>query len=138
MSPAVATGAAEDSSPAVRLLEVAAMACILAVLVARPFVAEMPFRTSQLVLAKGSPEEIQKPPGELMRVTFAMILLAGAALWALAGAFRRRMRLAGPAFALMILVFAGWSMFSCWGRWTGAGRWTAGSNSSPFCWLRWS
>ena len=115
MSPAVATGAAEDSSPAVRLLEVAAMACILAVLVARPFVAEMPFRTSQLVLAKGSPEEIQKPPGELMRVTFAMILLAAAALWALAGAFRRRMRLAGPAFALMAVVFAGWSMFSALG-----------------------
>lgn len=104
--------AAEDSPGVVAVLEGAAMACILAVMVARPFVAEAPFRTSQMVFAVGPVAEIQKPPTELMRVTFAMVLLAGAALWALGQAFRRRLHLAGAALAVMVVAFAAWSLVS--------------------------
>ncbi len=102
------------SRPA-RLLETAALGCILAVLAARPFVTEMPFRSAQLVLAKGSPREIAKPPAELLGVSFDMALLAAAALWALAQASRRRWHVTGCVWAGAIAALAGWSMVSALG-----------------------
>jgi len=112
MNPPAPTGNADGPSRPVRLLEAAALACILGVLVARPFICELPFRGRQMVFATGPPAEIQKAPGELARLTFAMILLTAAALWAVAQALRRRADAAAAAFAAMVLTFAGWTAFS--------------------------
>lgn len=95
--------------PTVRLLEVAALACILTVLVARAFVTETPFRVSQLNLAAGSGQISHKLPDELLRVTFAMVLLAGFGLWAFAQVLRRKFQPVGVVFAVLLLVFSAWT-----------------------------
>jgi len=105
-----------DPAPpaAARRLESAALACILAVLVARTFVGETPFRDSQAVWLDEPGEVIHKPPGELARATCAMVLLGGCALWALAQALRRRAALRMPAVGALIVVFAAGSFLSAW------------------------
>ncbi len=93
-----------------RLLESAAFVCILAVLVARPFVTETPFGASQLVLTAAEAGEIpHKLPGELLRVTFAMVLLAAFVFWSIAQSLRRKFRPAGVTLAALILVFSAWT-----------------------------
>jgi len=106
-----------DPAPpaAARRLESAALACILAVLVARTFVGEMCFRDSQAVWLDAPGEVIHKPPGELARATFAMALLGGCALWALAQALRSRGALRMPAVGVLIVAFAAWSFVSARG-----------------------
>ncbi|MCD4699522.1 MAG: hypothetical protein K8R91_02995, partial [Phycisphaerae bacterium] len=104
--------------PIVRLLEGVALACILAVLVARPFVTETPFRVSQLNLTAGSGQISDKSSpaylpqvgrDELLRVTFAMVLLAGFVLWSIAQVLRPKFRATGVAFTVLLLVFSAWT-----------------------------
>ncbi|KPK84598.1 MAG: hypothetical protein AMJ81_05160 [Phycisphaerae bacterium SM23_33] len=106
MKSAAKLPATAAAPPAARALETAALACILAVMVARVFMAEMPFRWAHLAFMRGSPAELRRPPDELIRVTFAIILLASVSLWAAAQPFRRPVQVAGPAFAVMALIFA--------------------------------
>jgi len=101
-------------SPWARRLEWAALVGILAVLTARCFMAELPFRTSELCTAP-TPESPYKPPDEAIRVTMAMILLTAALLWALGRAARRRAAIRGPVMALGVIAFAGWSLLSARG-----------------------
>ncbi len=99
-----------DENRVARLLEGAAMICILAVLAARPFVAEMPFRTSQLVFAVADNGQVpHKSPDELLRVTFAMILLAGVVLCTISQAIRRKYLSGGLIPIVLILVFSVWT-----------------------------
>lgn len=98
-------------------LEAAAVACILAVMVARPFMAEMGFRAAQRPLAAiyGHAEQApHPPPQELVRLSCAVILLAAAALWALAQAARRQWQLSGAIFGIGLVAFAAWSFVSAW------------------------
>ena len=111
MTAARSKPSADPASALARTLEALALAGILAVLAARPFVTEMPFRSSQLVLAAA--EQVpHRSPDELFRVSFSMVLLASAALWALAQCFRRGPKFVGGTFALLVLAFAGWSFVS--------------------------
>lgn len=92
------------------LLESAALACILAVLVARPFVMETPFRTSQLVFSAADNGQVShKSPDELLRVAFAMVLLSAFVLWSIAQTLRRQWRPVGATFAVLLLVFSAWT-----------------------------
>ena len=106
--------AAEGTRPA-RLLEGAAFACILAVMVARVFVAELPFRRVQLVFRFGSPAGLKQPMVELIRLTFNIILLGAVSLWALGQVWRRRFRVGAPALAVLIVLFAAVSFASTTG-----------------------
>jgi len=98
---------AEDppAPPPARGLESAAMACLLAALTARVFMAESGYRVSSPlpdVAAAGG----YRPPDELVRATMAVVLLAAAAMWAGAQALRRQWRLHGGVFAALLAGFA--------------------------------
>ena len=110
MSRSPRQSSAGEASGRVRLLEGAALACILAVMVARPFATEMPFRTPEVLFTKST--QPAGPSGELMRVTFAMILLGAVCLWAAGQALRRQARIAAPGFAIAIVLFAACSLAS--------------------------
>ena len=105
---------AEGTSPA-RLLEWAALACILAVMVARVFVPEMPFRRAQVVFRFGSPAGLKRPMVELIRLTFNIILLGAVSLWALGQVWRRRFRVGAPALGVLLVLFAAVSFASTTG-----------------------
>ena len=105
-------GHPDHPSRAARGLETLALAGILAVLAGRVFVGELPFRTSQLVLMRTSEDIPHRWGEELFRVSFAMVLLASAALWALSQCLRRRAALIAPVFGAGVLAFCGWSFVS--------------------------
>ncbi|HET6427230.1 MAG TPA: O-antigen ligase family protein [Phycisphaerae bacterium] len=111
-------------SPVARRLEWAALLCILAVLVARCFISEMPFRISELSTAP-TPESPYNPPDELLRLIMATALLAAALLWALARAVGPRATIRGPVMALGVIAFAGWSLLSARGAVDARGALTA-------------
>ena len=115
MTPPQELAGAEGPPGAARLLEGAALAIILAVLSARPFAGEMPFVSSQLVLARAADEVPHQSPDELLRLTFSMALLVSVALWAAAQLLRRRSGMVGAGFAAIVVLLAGWSFLSAVG-----------------------
>ena len=87
---------------------------ILVTVAVRPFLGEMPLRTSPIVQGQAVQSQDaaghQLAPavdrGELARVTFAMLLLGAVALWLAGDAIRGRLRLRHRYLGLMILVLA--------------------------------
>ena len=96
-------------------LETAALAVLLIVLTARPFVNEMPFRAGHHLPAPSRDEISPPPPDELVRVGFALLLLAATALWAVAGAVRGRFSVGGWGLGLLAALFSALSVGSCFG-----------------------
>ncbi len=102
-----------------RVLEVSAVALLLTLLVGRCMLAEMPFRSSPVnlpiqmyVAGQEGGAEIALDRGELARVVIALGLLAGPALWLLAGAVGGRLELRHGWLWGLGLGFASWSMAS--------------------------
>ena len=95
-------------------LERAALAIILFAAVARPFLAEMPYRVSNLVLRSGGGDVVQKPPDELVRVSWAMLLLLAAVLWAASLAVRPKVRVRGLAAMGLLAALAAWGFIGAW------------------------
>ena len=110
------------------LLQNAAAVLLLACVAARPFLGEVPFRTSSLHSVLGpqvqsSNEEdgggASEPPtvsdrAELARVTFAIVLLTAAVLWAAGGAIGARLSIRRGWLLAPILAFAALSALSAW------------------------
>ena len=88
-----------------------AFALLLACVAGRAFVAEVPFRVNPLktVVAAGAVDGqggAMSDRTEVARITFAMLLLASAGLWLLAGAAGGRLDIKYPALGLGVLAFA--------------------------------
>ncbi|MFW6132560.1 MAG: hypothetical protein ACOC8F_01590, partial [Planctomycetota bacterium] len=81
---------------AARRLEAAAFGLVLACLVARAFLGELPYRTSVLqgLTAASGQQGVARAAAraEPARVTFAVLILAAGALWLAGCALRRRLR----------------------------------------------
>lgn len=90
-----------------RRLETLALGLILVVAVARPYMAEVHFRLSEMSFAPNQADSY-KPPSELIRVLCATGLLLAFALWAASWAMAGR-KIRGRSFLLLALALAGWS-----------------------------
>jgi len=100
-----------------RLLRGVAFALLLACVAGRAFVAEVPFRVNPLktVVAAGAADGqggAISDRTEVARITFAMLLLASAGLWLLAGAAGGRLDVKYPAIGLGVLAFVSLSAIS--------------------------
>ncbi|MFA6132984.1 MAG: O-antigen ligase family protein [Phycisphaerae bacterium] len=119
-------GATGFAHRAGRLLQDLALPALLAVLVARLFISELPYRWSLISVGDGSLAGAGGDRDELARVSFAMILLGIWAAWlagsALRGGIVLRHRLAaglGAAFVILSLlsVFVAADARSAWDVW---------------------
>jgi len=95
-----------------------AMALLLATLVARVVLPEMPFRTSPLSgLDTGADAEgarIILPPNhiDLASMTFGVVICLAGVLWLVGEAMRGRLRVRAWALGIAIAIFAVWSLVS--------------------------
>lgn len=101
--------------PATRFLHILALAVLLACVGARPFLGEMPFRTSLAAGQTHAGANEPPPPSdrlELARVTFALGLLAATAMWLLGGAIGGGLRIRRAGLAGLIVIFAAFVLAS--------------------------
>ncbi len=101
-----------------RSLQTTAFVLLVACIAVRPFLQEMTYRTSPLPAAVFDAElrdnkdisTWQTDRAELARVTFAMLLLAAAAIWLL-GAAMKKQDCRHVLLAALIVAFAAWAYF---------------------------
>ena len=104
-------------------LQTAALVCLLAGTTARCFLAELPFEQSALQFLPADRSRVATQPvdnpaayradtSELSRMTFAVLLLAAGALWALDGALAGGLVVCHAYLAGLIGAFAGLSLIS--------------------------
>ena len=85
---------------------------LLAAVVGRLFIGEMPFREPVLSVQAALAGSISLNLDELTRVAFSLVLLAAVALWLFGAALQDRMPIRCPLLAGLIIVFAVWSLVS--------------------------
>lgn len=106
---------------AARILQAAALALLLGVLVVRPFLAELPYRTSLLkpalsAMAAGNAQALlDSDRTELARVGFGAAILLAGAMWAAGGALAGRLQVRCAGLGLVVLLLAGASLLSTLG-----------------------
>ena len=118
----------KGKAPPGRALGAAAFVALLACVVARCFLAELPFRASALQFvpdragapaattpAADNPVAYAPDRSELCRMSFAVLLLASGALWALGGALAGKLTVRHGYLAAMIGLFAALSLASALG-----------------------
>ncbi|MCY2931441.1 MAG: hypothetical protein NTV86_18520, partial [Planctomycetota bacterium] len=122
------TPASEPASARVgRGLETAAMLIVLACMAARTSIGEVEFRGEGILTAiktasmgagggrpAGPTPELLADRGELVRATFAMVLLAAAGLWLAGGALQGRLAVRGMPGIMLAGAFAAVSLAGAW------------------------
>ncbi|HUS47426.1 MAG TPA: O-antigen ligase family protein [Phycisphaerae bacterium] len=113
--------AGASEAPLARAAQAAALGLLLASLCARVFIGELPFRMSpatgahQRIQAAGAADQQIPERTDLARVTFALLLLAAAALWLLGRAAAGRLTIRYGWLGALILIFAAWSLAAALG-----------------------
>ncbi len=110
-----------DHNQTAELLRRIAFAILLACLVGRAFIAELPFRANPINLAtlmaqsQGQAETSVGPAAdrtEIARMTFALLLLAAAAIWLWAEGIESNLKIKYPWLGVAVLLFTALSMLS--------------------------
>jgi len=100
------------------LLGAIALALLLATLVGRVVLAEMPFRTSPLAgldageNSDGAQTILLPSHIDLASMTFGVVVFLAGVLWLVDEAMRRRLRVRAGRLGIMIAIFAAWSLVS--------------------------
>ena len=109
-------GAATSAGRFGGALQSLAFALLLACVAARPFLAEMPFRTSALRGAARGGQIITLPVDrtDLARVTFPAAILAAGALWLCGAGLAGALKIRHGWLVALAGAFAAWSFASAW------------------------